>query len=74
MVWLLPVGVAVVAAPPILLSLRRAAREARMLRQDVAALVELHEPVADLRASIVALREDIPELRARTRPGSSAAP
>lgn len=74
MIWLLPVGVAAVVALPILLSLRRVAREARLLRQDVAALVDLREPVADLRASIVALRGDIPELRGRTRPGSSADP
>lgn len=74
MIWLLPVGVVAVVALPILLSLRSAAREARKLSQDVAALVELREPVADLRASIVQLRAEIPELRARTRPGSSAAP
>lgn len=74
MIWLLPVGVALVMALPIGLALRRVARECRMLSRSIATLVELREPVLDLGTSIRGLREGVPLLAGRTRPGSSTAP
>lgn len=61
-------------ALPIGLALRRVARESGMLSRSTAALVELREPVVDLGASIRGLREGVPLMRGRSRPGSSAAP
>lgn len=74
MIWLLPVGVALAMALPIGLALRRVARESRMLSRSIAALVDLREPVLDLGTSIRGLREGVPLVRGRTRPGSSTAP
>lgn len=74
MIWLLPVGVALAMALPIGFALRRVSRESRMLSRSIATLVELREPVLDLGTSIRGLREGVPLLGGRTRPGGSTAP
>lgn len=74
MFWAIPVGIALLAALPILVGVRRVSREAAALRREVTAVAALRAPVVSLVSDVKELREGLPELALRTRPGATPTP
>ena len=74
MLWVVPVGIAVVMAVPIVLGLRRIAADARALQRSLASFAELRAPVSELSVEARAVAARVPELRLRTRPALPPAP
>ena len=74
MLALVPVGIAVLLALPVVLAIRRVAREAVALRRELAVFTELVEPVREARLEAERFRARLPELRERARPSATSAP
>lgn len=74
MLWVVPVGIAVVMAVPVILGIRRTAAEAAALRRSLGAFAELRGPVEELRSEARAVAARVPELQLRTRPALPPAP
>ena len=61
--WLVPVGVLLVGAIPVLVMVRRVAGEARALQHTISRLGEFREPLDDLRMRVSVLELPKPPTR-----------
>lgn len=74
MFWVIPAAVVLVAVVPVIAGVRRAGREAALLRRAMGDLAALREPVEALRTDLRQVTAKMPEMRLRTRPAPPPAP
>lgn len=74
MLALVPVGIALVMALPIVFAVRRLLEEVGALQRAMASFAELAGPVQEARLEAERFARRVPELRERARPSATSAP
>ncbi len=74
MIWLVPLALLVVFAVPIVLTVRRIAREAGALGRELTLLAEMRDPIEALQIEARQVASGLSAARGRARPAATLAP